>query len=390
VLAVFLLYFTLYPGSPQNPQDVIQQAFDLAYNLEHDAAIALVRKAIAASPEDPSLHRAVASLIWLNILFQRGAVTVDHYMGSFTRTQVTLARPPPDLDRDFRAHVARAITLAERRVAANPRDAQAHYDLGAAVGLQASYTATVDGKLMAGFRAARRAFDEHEEVLELAPSRKDAGLIIGTYRYVVATLSLPLRWMAYVAGFGGGKDRGIEMLREAAAYPGDSRVDALFALVLVYNRERRYDEALRVLQELRQRYPRNRLVVLEQGATALRAGRYQEADRILSEGLGTLARETRPRIPGEEGLWRLKRGAARARLNQLSGAQEDLAFATGTSSQNWVRGRAHAELAELALSRGDQQAARNEASRAEALCTEGNDPGCVNNARRLSRRAHGR
>ena len=41
----------------------------------------------------------------------------------------------------------------------------------------------------------------------------------------------------------------------------------------MYNRERRYDDALRVLQELRRLYPRNRLVVLEAGSTALRAGR---------------------------------------------------------------------------------------------------------------------
>ena len=62
--------------------------------------------------------------------------------------------------------------------------------------------------MLAGFRAARRAYDEHERVLDLDPSRKDAGLIVGTYRYLVSTLSLPMRMMAYVAGFGGGRERG--------------------------------------------------------------------------------------------------------------------------------------------------------------------------------------
>ena len=42
----------------------------------------------------------------------------------------------------------------------------------------------------------------------------------------------------------------------------DARADELFALVLVYNRERRFDEALRALQELRRLYPRNRLLLL--------------------------------------------------------------------------------------------------------------------------------
>src|SRR6478672_764029 len=132
------------------------RALDLAYNLDHDQAVALLRRAIALAPDDPAAHRSLASVLWLNILFRRGAVTVDHYLGSFTRSNVDLSKPPPELDSEFKLQVAKAIDLAEKRVAANPKDPQAHYDLGAAVGLQASYLATVDGKLLAGFRTARR------------------------------------------------------------------------------------------------------------------------------------------------------------------------------------------------------------------------------------------
>jgi hypothetical protein len=95
-----------------------------------------------------------------------------------------------------------------------------------------------------------------------------------------------MRVMAYVAGFGGGRERGIQMLEDAAAHGADARVDAMFALVLVYNRERRYDDALRVLGGLRRMYPRNRLVVLEMASTSLRAGRATDADGLLTEGLG--------------------------------------------------------------------------------------------------------
>ena len=102
------------------------------------------------------------------------------------------------------------------------------------------------------------------------PNRKEAGLVVGTYRYLVSTLSLPMRLMAYVAGFGGGKEHGLQMIEETAAAAGENRTDAEFALVLLYNREKRYDDAMRVLGNLRRRYPRNRLVLLEAGATATR------------------------------------------------------------------------------------------------------------------------
>jgi len=369
--------------------DLRSEALDLAYNLDHEAAMERLRRAVAAAPSDAAPRRTLASVVWLNILFSRGAVTVDHYLGSFTRTQVALKQPPEHLAAEFKRNVAEALSLAQQRVKTNPRDAQAHYDLGAALGLDASYIATVEGRLMAGFRAARRRYDEHERVLELDPSRTDAGLVVGTYRYLVASLPVHMRMLAYVAGFGGGKERGIELLERAVAGSGEARTDAMFALVLVYNRERRFDDALRVLRQLRESYPRNRLVVLEQGATALRGGRAAEAESILTGGLATLARETRPRIPGEEQLWRYKRGAARAALGRQD-AMDDLRFATSSGAQAWVAGRARAELGRLALKRGDVSNARDEARQADALCRQGNDPACVEDARRLLRNTNGR
>src|SRR4030095_16116381 len=106
-------------------------------NLDHEEAIALLRKAVALTPDDPACHRALATTIWLEILFRRGALTVDHYLGSLTRSNVDLQKPEPALDAEFREHAARAVTLAQANVERRPKDPQAHYDLGVALGLQA-------------------------------------------------------------------------------------------------------------------------------------------------------------------------------------------------------------------------------------------------------------
>jgi tetratricopeptide (TPR) repeat protein len=387
-LAVTLVT-TARAGTQESAESLRTEASRLAYDLDREQALVLMRRAVQIAPDDPVTHRHLASIVWLQILFMRGALTVDTYLGSF-RPKVDLKKPPPAIDAEFRRHVARAVELSERQVAQSPRDPQAHYNLGAAVGLQASYIASVEGRLLAGFSAARRAFDEHEKVLRLDPSRKDAQLVVGTYRYVVSTLSLPVRLMAYVAGFGGGRERGIRMIEEAASPGVENRMDAMFALVLIYNRERRYDDAMRVLEELRRLHPRNRLVVLEAGSTALRANRPQEAERLLTEGMAMLAGDPRPRIPGEEALWHYKRGAARLALGKTETGLSDLRTATAAGAQSWVEGRARVEIARAALARGDRDTARNEARQAQALCEQGNDPVCVDDAKKVVRNAHGR
>jgi tetratricopeptide (TPR) repeat protein len=371
-----------HAAAAQTAQEIRKQAFDLAYNLDRDDAIALLEKAREAAPEDPASYRALAAVTWLQILYQRGAVTVDHYLGGISRARIELRQPDPLLDKRFQVNLEQALTLAERRVAARPRDPQAHYDYGTALGLQASYTATVEGKLLAGFRAAKRAYDAHERVLALDGRRKDAGLVVGTYRYLVSALSLPMRWMAYVAGFGGGRERGARMIAEAADYPGESQVEARFALILVYNRERQYDAALQVLGTLEREYPRNRLIILEKGSTTLRAGRYADADRILSEGLARLARDTRRRIPGEEALWHYKRGAARLGAGRREEAVADLRAALAAKPAEWVAGRTRVELGKAADLAGDRNSARGEYEQAIALCDQGSDPICAEEARR--------
>src|SRR5512145_175659 len=88
VSLILLFGTTSVAAGSQDGAALRRQAFEHAYSLDHDEAIALLRKATAIDPDDPANHRALASVFWLNMLFQRGAVTVDHYLGSFSRTQV--------------------------------------------------------------------------------------------------------------------------------------------------------------------------------------------------------------------------------------------------------------------------------------------------------------
>ncbi len=370
-------------GNPQS--DALRaKAANQIYSLDHDLALATFRQAVAADPQDPGAYRGLATSSWLSITFRRGNMTVDDYLGRPNRpSNAPLPKPPPETVAAFHDAIERAIAIARKRIALTPRDADAHYQLGAAVGLRASYMATVEGSVMGAFRAAREAYEEQETVLALAPTRKDAGLIVGTYRYIVAALALPLRWVAYIAGFGGGKERGIRLIEEAAAYDGDNRTDARFALMLLYNREKRYDDALRQLAQMREQFPRNRLMWLETGSTCLRAGRPADAERFLAEGFTRFADDRRPRMFGEDALWHYKRGTARAGIGKAAEAEADLRTAIRLVGRKWVHARAHLELGKLALKAGNRAAAREELQAAVTLGESDNDPLTADEARRL-------
>lgn len=355
------------------------------YDLNSDRALAAYREAILSDPEDAAAHRGLASALLGRIGMLRGAMTVDSYLGRIGTRDVKLPDPPPEITREFHSAINTAITLSRRRAATRPRDAQAHYELGAALGIRASYLATVDGGVLAALSAAREAFGAHERVLALDATRADAGLIVGTYRYLVATMSLPARLVAYIAGLGGGRERGIRLVEGAAAFPGDNQTDARLALVLFYNREERFDAALEQLTELRNRYRRNRLLLLEQGSTLLRANRAADAERVLTEGIQMTERDTRPRMFGEAALWFYRRGAAREALGRRADARADLEHALAAEGREWVHGRTHLELGRLAAAEADTARAQMHLQRAAQLCDSDRDGASAARARQLLR-----
>ena len=194
--------------------------------------------------------------------------------------------------------------------------------------------------------------------------------------------------MAYLVGFDGGKEEAVRMVEEAAAYPGDTQAEAKFALVLLYNREKDFDRAQRVLSELKAEYPRNRLVWLESAATWLRDEEAYMAERDLTAGFAKLADDQRTRMSGEDGMWLLKRGMTHVELRRIDRARTDLEAARSSFTANWVQGRASVELGKIADLEGDRQRALREYGHGRKLCDRANDRRCVSTAKALEKHGY--
>jgi tetratricopeptide (TPR) repeat protein len=372
-------------GNPRSAE-LLRAGYQSAYNLDYQEALAAFRRAVEADPDDPAAHRAMAAITWLNLMFTRGALSSDEFLSSIPESNAAMKPPPAGMATAFRTSIDTAIRLAEAQVRSRPQDAGAYYNLGSARGLLAAYTVSIEGSLFGAVGVARGAFKATERVLALDPSRKDAAFFTGSYRYAVANLSSVIRWLAYLAGFSGDRQLAIRMLEESAAYPSDVQADARILLVLVYNKERRYSDAQRLLEGLRRDFPKNRLLWLESGSAEMRAGRPAQALEFLDAGIAMVEQDPRQKAFGETAMWHAKRGAAHVALGNRARAEADLRSALAVEGREWVHGRCHLELGKLADLSGHRTAAVAEYKLAEALCRRDRDPIGRTEAERLLNR----
>jgi tetratricopeptide (TPR) repeat protein len=149
----------------------------------------------------------------------------------------------------------------------------------------ASFEASLKRAWWASFRAGSKSHRYHKELLEKRPKLYDAYLTTGVFDYVTGSLGWETRWLAFLLGHSGDKERGRELLRQTAAHSGLFGDDARVILALIYTRERRYQAAFDEMSILLKRHPNNYLVHLDMGGIALLMRRPEAALTIYRDVL---------------------------------------------------------------------------------------------------------
>ncbi len=262
--------------SPAESDPATRAGFEHFYNLEYDAAIANFEKVDRAHPDDAFAVNHLLNAVLFRELYRLGALDTSLYSNNSFITKKKF-----EFDPAVKARVdglmARAFTLSEQRLKADPNDVQALYTRGVTRGLRATYLALVEKAWLAALRSALAARHDHEKVLELAPDFPDAKTIVGAHNYVTANLPWAIKVAASVLGVSGNKQKGLKYLYDAATGGGDTAPDAKITLVLFLRREQRFDDALQVIRTLTVAYPRNSLFAIEEGNVLNAGGHGMEA-----------------------------------------------------------------------------------------------------------------
>jgi len=302
----------------------LRQVMDEIYRLNHAKAVALCEEMIARSPGDPMGYVYLARTYWAQQLYQGQELTLERFAASdfFSESPGHNLPLDPVPEARFRKASQDAVTIARARLNANAQDQLGRYLLGLAYQNIASYDASLRRDWWSALRAGSKTYRYHRELLAREPEFADAWLTVGVYHYLAGSLTWKTRWLAYLLGFQGNKQRGIAELETAAEKGLLAADDARTLLVLIYTREHEPEKAFQKLAELNRKFPENYLVPLAMGAISLRTKKPGQAIAIYTAILNDTEHGKYPR---------LEKGTVYNRLGVAHRATGDF-----TSAQNWL------------------------------------------------------
>ena len=239
-----------------------RSGLDALYNIDYDKAERDFKEIVRLLPNHPGGYQLLAARVWIKTLYESRRLQSSLYSSeSFYSSGDD--KVDPKIVTEFRNLTREARRLAEAKLKQEPRNVEALDFLANTEGLKASFEEAVERRHFAALRDGNDAVNHHREVLKLDPKYVDAQITIGLYEYVVGSLPLPVKILAGATGYRGSKKRGLAMLEEVAKEGRWAQDDAKSVLILLYTREKRYADVLKLTRELSAKYPRNYLLRLE-------------------------------------------------------------------------------------------------------------------------------
>src|SRR3989449_10226218 len=368
-LAVIVLIPVSRSALAADAQQIFEEATNALYNLDFSTAERGYEMLTRDYPDNPDYRNALASAIWVRITFNQQKLNIESFSGSSLGTRDSKDNVNPADEKRLRDVVAIAIQKADAILNKNPNDVRALYAKGVSQGMLAAFEATVKRSYMSAHGKAKAAHDLHEQVLKLDPTFDDAQIGVGAYDYVVGVLPSFLRLVLSPFGVrSAGKDIGIQELEAVAANGKIASTDAKMILVVVYTREKRYEEALKLLEELHSRYPRNFPFELAKASLYGKMQRWNDGERLYEQILGKIHSST-------DGYERLRQARVLSALGMNDINNHQFEKATGTFQQVLSandataneKGRAHLWLGKLFDSKWDRTQALEHYEALQAL-----------------------
>jgi tetratricopeptide (TPR) repeat protein len=332
---------------PLNLDPLVREGYACFYILDYDGAIEHFEKVLKAHPQDPMAYGYVQMATVFRELYHQDLLDTTYYAHDSFLTSKRDVRVAPATRERIESLTDTGIKLADDRIKAHPDDKDAYFARGYLRGIHAAFITLVDHSFVSAARQGYASRGDSEQVLKIDPDYVDAKMAIGIQQFAVASLPRFVRIMVGIVGVGGNKEKGLQLLREAAAHGTITSVESRTVESLFLRHDGRYPEALAIQHGLATEYPHNYLFRLEEANLTKDEGGGLAAIARYKEVLSDAARPhyfIDPKLQlAYFGLADTERGQ-----NQVEAAANDYVRAgEQPNSSDWLRKRAELNAGEM-------------------------------------------
>jgi len=244
---------------PLASPSLLDHGFSGLYNLDFSGAQKDFATWQEQHPDDAVGPVSEAAGLLFSEFHRLGVLEAQFYADDATFAARSKLTPEPAVKQQFQNAIGRAETLAHAQLAKDPKDRDALFALTLSSGLQADYAALIEKRNLASLHFTKQASISAEQLLAVCHDCYDALLATGFSKYIIGSMSAPVRWILRLGGLSADKEGGITDLQMTADHGHYLAPFARILLAIVYVREKDKPRALQLLTGLRSEFPGNTL-----------------------------------------------------------------------------------------------------------------------------------
>jgi tetratricopeptide (TPR) repeat protein len=332
---------------PINLTPAVREAHEHFYTLDFDGALSRFEAIQKENPQSAIATGYILMTLIFRELYRQDLLDTTYYAHDSFLTSKRNVPVPQDVRDRIESLTNSAIALCDQQIKSNPNDANAYFARGYARGMHAAFITLVDHSFVAAARQGLASRNDSEATLRIDPGYADAKMAIGIQQFAVASLPRLVRMVVGIAGVGGNKQRGLDLLRESAAHGIVTPIESRTALSLFLRHDARYPEAIVVQKGLADQYPHDYLFRLEVANLTKDSGNGPGAIAIYR---AILADAQKPGYFIEPRLHMTYFGLADTQRGQnqiADAAQNYLLAAAQPTCSDWIRHRAQLNAGEM-------------------------------------------
>jgi tetratricopeptide (TPR) repeat protein len=332
---------------PLNLDPLVREGYEHFYILDYDGAISRFESVLKAHPQEPMAYGYVQMATVFRELYHQDLLDTTYYAhDSFLTSKRNV--PVSDATRQrIESLTNTGIKLCDDHIRANPNDKDAYFARGYLRGIHAAFITLVDHSYVTAARQGYAARNDSEQVLKIDPEYADAKMAIGIQQFAVASLPRWVRIVVGVVGVGGNKEKGLQMLRDAAAHGVVTAVESRTVLSLFLRHDARYPEALVVQHGLAVQYPHDYLFRLEEANLTKDEGNGPGAIALYKTVLADAAKPGYFADPRLQMAWFGLADTQRGQNDIADAAENYVKAADQPKCSDWLRKRAQLNAGEM-------------------------------------------